>query len=63
MTVLMFAVATLHFAAMNEITFDEFIVDQEPSELTSRTGVSPQIQSVATEVINVCAHLMLSIVR
>ena len=62
MTVLMLAVATLHFGFMNESTFREFVADQEPIDLDWRTDTSSQIRIVATEVINACCHLVLSTV-
>lgn len=60
MTVLMFAIATLHFASVNETTFREFFADQMPS--CSRAGVSSQFQSFVTEFINVCCHFVVSAV-
>lgn len=52
MTVLMFALVTAHFVAVNRYTFREFIDDRTP-ENWARVGDSTQVQSITTEVINV----------
>ncbi|EKM54332.1 uncharacterized protein PHACADRAFT_185274 [Phanerochaete carnosa HHB-10118-sp] len=49
MTVLMFVLATTHFAAVNEYTFRAFVDGWQPA---SRIGDPPQIQSIIAEIVN-----------
>lgn len=55
-TVFMFAVATVHFAAVNEFTFREFTTNWTP-ESQARVGDPTQVQSITAEVVNVCPFM------
>ena len=61
MTVVMFVLATVHFAAVNEYTFHEFIKDWVPDS-SSRSGSQSRVLSVAMGNINVCSRLIVSTV-
>ena len=61
MTVVMFALATVHFAVLNEFMLHDFIEDWVPDS-SSRSGSLSRVLSVAMANLNVCSQLMVSTV-
>jgi hypothetical protein len=52
-TVLMFVITTVHFAAVNEYSFWLFFVRGSTSTTSPRNGLPSEVQSFATEIFNV----------
>ena len=62
LTVFMFALATVHFAAVSGYTFREFAGNWAPDS-TSRGGSQLRILGMAAGSINVCSRVLVSKVR
>ena len=62
MTVIMFALATVHFAAVNEDAFREFVEDWVPDP-SSRTSSQSRVIGLATGNIDVRFRPTVSTVR
>lgn len=57
MTIIMFSLTTVHFAAVNEYTFQLFLTDKDAFESGGRNGNPLEVQSVSAEIINVRRRL------